>query len=289
MDGHRDGKWESAKYWTTPALAGGNLLTARFREQRFGRHWHDTYVIALILSGAQQYWYRGRWCTAPRGTLVVINPGEVHTGESGTASGWAYRAFYPTTDWTRDLRSTPASRAHSLPWFPETPIDDKALVQRLTAAHRLLERGEDLLEAETRLLSAWDCLVGGYAMDRSPLAYLSRDPARVACMQSRLADDPTEAMTLTRLGADVGLSPWHAARIFAQGVGMPPHAWRNQLRVVRAIGLLRDGASVAEASTAVGFFDQSHFTRHFKRAYGVPPSTLAQALSRDHTRNRING
>jgi AraC-like DNA-binding protein len=39
----------------------------------------------------------------------------------------------------------------------------------------------------------------------------------------------------------------------------------------RALGLLRQGMSVAEAAVAIGFTDQSHFTKHFKRAYGAPP------------------
>ena len=103
------------------------------------------------------------------------------------------------------------------------------------------------------------------------------DGARVAAMQDRLSHDLTEPITLAALGASVGLSSFHAARLFSKAIGMPPHAWRNQLRVARALHRLRAGVSVVEAAVAVGFFDQSHLTRHFKWTYGVPPGALTKS------------
>jgi AraC-like DNA-binding protein len=269
---------ESAKYWTTPLLAGGELLTARFQQQRFCRHWHETYVIAVILGGAQGYWYRGAQCIAPSGTLVVINPGEVHTGEAGTPVGWAYRAFYPPANWIEGLGRTLTGRPATATWFPAEPIADPELGRQLAAAHMQLERHIDVLEAETALHSACTSLLVRHAKNRPQPAAIATDTVRVARMQQRLADDLTEPISLTTLAASVGLSPFHAARLFATIVGMPPHAWRNQVRIGRAVGLLRRGASVTEAATDVGFYDQSHFTRHFRRAYGVPPGQLAKAV-----------
>jgi AraC-like DNA-binding protein len=52
---------------------------------------------------------------------------------------------------------------------------------------------------------------------------------------------------------------------------LPPHAWRNQVRLQRSLAPLREGVSVADVAAASGFTDQSHFTRHFRRMFGVPP------------------
>ena len=110
------------------------------------------------------------------------------------------------------------------------------------------------------------------------LSRLPNDVRRVRLMQQRLGEDLTEPISLSALGASVGLSPFHAARLFSKAAGMPPHAWRNQLRIRRAYQAMRSGAPVADAAAAAGFVDQSHFTRHFKRAYGVAPGALMKTL-----------
>ena len=86
---------ESIRFWQTPPLTGVELLTARYIEHRFVPHVHDGFVIGMIIEGAQRYRYRGAEHLAATGTLVLINPDEVHNGHKGHDAGWRYRAFYP--------------------------------------------------------------------------------------------------------------------------------------------------------------------------------------------------
>jgi AraC-like DNA-binding protein len=195
----------------------------------------------------------------------------VHTGERATEHGWAYRAFYPAAEWMRRLASDIAGREVDVPWLPDDSIKDPELAARLAHAHRMLEAGSDMLAAESALTAAFALLITRHARARPQPRALRSDGARVAAMQARLAEDLTAPLTLTQLAEAVGLSSFHAARLFSAGVGMPPHAWRNQLRLSRALGLLRQGMTVADVAAASGFTDQSHFTRHFKRAYGAAP------------------
>jgi AraC-like DNA-binding protein len=269
---------EIATYWTTPLLPHGELVTATFHEQRFCRHWHEAFVVAVVLDGVQGYWYRGAQRTSATGMFDVINPGEVHTGEPATASGWTYRAFYPPVEWIHHLTRTLTEAPATAPWFPDDPIADPTGARQLVAAHVLLETGVDAIQADTSLYRAFASLLSRHAKNRPRLKCVAPDAARVHRMQQRLGDDLAESITLRALAASVGLSPFHAARLLTRTTGMPPHAWRNQLRVHRAVELLRSGTAVADAAAAVGFFDQSHLARYFKRAYGVPPSALAKAL-----------
>ena len=54
---------------------------------------------------------------------------------------------------------------------------------------------------------------------------------------------------------------------------MPPHAFQLQIRLTRAKRLLLQGMPVSAVATETGFFDLSHFTRHFKRHVGVTPGS----------------
>jgi AraC family transcriptional regulator len=80
-------------------------------------------------------------------------------------------------------------------------------------------------------------------------------------------------LSLDHLAAVAHMSPYHFARLFRNSTGLPPHQFVIARRVERAKELLRerDRPPLAEVATEVGFSDQSHFTRHFKRLVGVTP------------------
>jgi AraC family transcriptional regulator len=82
------------------------------------------------------------------------------------------------------------------------------------------------------------------------------------------------APTLTEIAAEAGLNPYHFARQFKAATGLPPHQYVITRRVEKAKHLLREGtdSSLADIAARAGFYDQSQFSRHFKRLVGVTPS-----------------
>jgi len=92
---------------------------------------------------------------------------------------------------------------------------------------------------------------------------------RVAEYMIQRVDD---AVPLKELAAQAGLSPSQFRRAFKASMGIPPHRWQTQLRVLQAQELLRESdLSLAEISLATGFAEQSHFSRVFKGLVGVSP------------------
>ncbi|WP_144108836.1 helix-turn-helix transcriptional regulator [Paraburkholderia sp. BCC1886] len=262
---------DSARYWRTPLLPGGDLLTAEYRNHAFTPHWHDAYTIPVIVAGAESYRYRGEDHVAEAGSVPVINPGELHTGSKAVEGGWRYRVMYAPVPFLHALADEIAGKPQTLPWFAPGVIRDADLATRLAIAHRRLESGDDPLAAEAAMLDALSTLLVRHAQSQPRATGHGADDTRVARMKSRLADDLAAPVTLAEMAGAAALSPFHAARLFAQSTGLPPHAWRNQMRLQRALAPLRAGVSVTEVAAASGFTDQSHFTRHFRRMFGVPP------------------
>jgi AraC-like DNA-binding protein len=89
-----------------------------------------------------------------------------------------------------------------------------------------------------------------------------------------------EKISLDSLSTMAGLSPHHFARAFQQSVGMPPHRYLLSRRLEHVEQMLRDTQlPLSHIALAVGFSDQSHLNRHFRRLTGMSPS-LARGLER---------
>ena len=78
-------------------------------------------------------------------------------------------------------------------------------------------------------------------------------------------------ISLDELATHAELSRFHFVRAFKRHTGFTPHAFQIRLRLERARALLTSGVSPAETAVSVGFADQSHFTRHFKRLFRMTP------------------
>jgi AraC-like DNA-binding protein len=263
---------EVARYWQHGAVDGVDLLRARFVTHRYGRHEHETYTFGLIEAGVEEFDYGSTLLRAGPGAVALLNPDVVHTGQAATPAGWTYRVLYPQVSVVSSVAAELGVR-RGTPWFPDTVLYDAATAALLRQAHQAAEHGDRLASstlltaALTRLLrahSATPPLDGPKTPGRSPaIVQTVRD-----LLPRRLADPPS----LGELAAMSGLSQFALLRAFRQETGMPPHAYLNQLRVRRARQLLDSGLAPADVAAQVGFADQAHLTRHFKRVIGVPPA-----------------
>lgn len=260
---------EVAHYTRHPTEAGVDLLSARFVTHRYSRHTHPTYTIVLIESGVEEFEYCGSLLRAASGQVAILNPDTPHTGHAGVPEGWRYRVLYPAVDVVREV-ATEFGAPGGTPYFPATVVDDPTAARLLRAVHESAGRG-DALESSSALRTALRAVLGRHA-SRPPGPGRER-AASPAVREARdlLHESLTAPPSLEDLAAAVGTGPFALLRAFRAAYGLPPHAYLTNLRVRQARDLLDDGRRPAEVAALVGFTDQAHLTRHFKRVVGVPP------------------
>jgi AraC family transcriptional regulator len=82
-------------------------------------------------------------------------------------------------------------------------------------------------------------------------------------------------LTVSGIAQAVYMSPYHFTRLFKKSTGQSPYQYVVDARVRKAKELLTTGKfTIGEAAYHVGFVDQSHLTRHFKRLFGLTPKKL---------------
>jgi AraC-like DNA-binding protein len=170
-----------------------------------------------------------------------------------------------------------AARELELSRFPHFRMAQSEDPLLLAAVHELCAAAEERARADEQQLRFATCLQRMLdVMDERPSSARS---VHHPVMRAReyLHHRFHETVTLDDLGNVSGLSRFHLLRSFSARVGLPPHAYQLRLRIERAMTLLRTGLSPSAVAGLVGFADQSHLTRHFRRLVHVTPAQYARA------------
>ncbi|KOT97448.1 MULTISPECIES: AraC family transcriptional regulator [Streptomyces] len=264
--------------WSRARLGRGgpplDLLTARFDRHVYAPHAHDEYTVGVTVGGLEVIAYRGGHIHSGPGSIVVLEPGEVHTGGPAAPEGYSYRALYAAPNLLTDGTRTDSA----LPYFREPVLDDPELAAALRAAHTDLARCPDPLEAESRLPWLLTALARRHSTARAADDTVLGADRVARVVRDRLADELLAPPSLAALATDLGLSRYQLLRAFRTSTGMPPYAWLAQHRVARARGLLDAGLRPAEVAALVGFADQAHLTRWFRRVLGVTPAAYRNSV-----------
>ncbi|MGA0594979.1 AraC family ligand binding domain-containing protein [Enterovirga sp. CN4-39] len=252
---------------------GIQRLQAELHGSAFSPHRHDTYAVGITLSGVQTFRYRGEQRHCLPGQCHILHPDETHDGAAGTDEGFSYRIVYVDPGLIHD-----ALGGGPLP-FAREPVRDQADLRSGIAsliwdfdAEWDETAGSELVEALAELLRR--------ACGRAAPERRSPTSSGVARARDLLASSPTERHSLEDLEAVAGLDRWTLTRQFRLAYGTSPSRFRTLRQLDHVRGRLGGGASLAEASLDAGFADQSHMTRHFKRAYGLTPGAWLAAMRR---------
>jgi AraC-like DNA-binding protein len=271
---------DNAKLWSIPTLRNLKLFRANIVKYAFKRHAHDYFVIGMIEEGVQKFDYRSTTYVTPPHGIIILNPGEGHTGEAAVPTGFRYRALYPEADLLQDIASDVGERQRDIPFFPTPVIDDEALFKQIHKLHTILEEDRSALEQESRMLWTLAQLITRHADARIPQRTLKQERQEVTRLKQYMEERYAENIKLADLAALVNWSPYYLLRVFHEAVGLPPHAYLESVRVRQAQRLLSQGESLVEVAYATGFSSQSHFSNSFKHFIGVTPGQYAREVNR---------
>lgn len=265
-------------------LHGVALFEANEAARTYSKHAHSGFAIGAITGGVGGYWCRGSHHVLPRRTLTLMNPEEPHTGYAVDKT-LHYKMMYVPEEAVRALLDSGPLRG-----FAEiNPIDHGDEIARdLVAASALLDgriqRPAAALRIDELFGSILTRVFGRYGGQRlrtagtEPLAVrriVERIDAHVDAQIGTLPDAAPEApLTIAALAAEVGLNPNYLIQSFTAARGISPHAYLLGRKICRAKGLIAGGMAPLDAALALGFYDQSHFIRTFRRVLGVTPGAL---------------
>ena len=281
------------------------VMRATYQSQTFTRHSHDTYTLGLVLRGAGTFWCRGAERVACKGDVVVIPPGEVHTGSVGSGvESLSYLAVYLPVGLAALHAEAAGAGAGKPPEFGSLVLRDPRVRRAYQALDRAIGYATALphghlqghadaaanLDASAAQEAA--CIAITELMRRhaerhapddtlEPRRGMVREPRIVSVVRDVLEDSyaKSDETSLHVLAQRTGVTPFRVIRAFRKATGLAPHQYLIQVRVERARQFLADGAAPALAALMTGFADQSHLTYHFKKHLGITPGNYQRCVA----------
>lgn len=253
--------------WRPPVAGVVEVFHAHFTEHAYPMHVHDAWTLLIVDDGAVRYDLDRHERGTPNDTVSLLPPQVPHNGSPATPHGFRKRVLY--------LDMTQLDESFIGPAVDGPDLTDPVLRRRVGQLHTALANRGDEFEAESRL-----ALIGERLREhlRPRPAVGSAGPDRGVAQNLRdlLDERLLEVITLEEAARLVHAHPTHLVRAFSAAFGIAPHQYVTSRRVDLARRLLLDGRPPGEVATAVGFYDQSHLTRHFKRVVGITPGRYAR-------------
>jgi AraC-like DNA-binding protein len=228
---------------------------------------YDRFVLLTLAAGEALVWCRGETHALAPGSVLMIEPGDVH----------------------RDIQKTPycalmvmlrADLVDALCGRDEGARLESSVVRCATLCAEAaglveaVQAGHDLAAQERRTLRLFGLLAPLWTQTAA-----RPEPPLVARARRALADSPAAMRSLDELAARLGCAPSYLCRVFSEHTGVGPHAYQLQQRLLEAGRLIESGRTVATAAALTGFGDASHLRRHFRRRFAVSPGRYQKELA----------
>jgi len=226
-----------------------------------------------------ELWHRRRQTVLGPGAVACAHPGEVFSARRIITPGAGHFL-------TIDARLFHEHLAEHAPMADRLRLRavatmSPALDLKLREILRVVRPGPSLLELQSALVEFLHAALGELAEDSGGEAPSLDASLRTAeRVRECLHFDSSATVDLSTLAKEAGVSRYQALRLFKRRYGLPPHTYQLTVRVALAQKALREGQQAVHVAMHCGFVDQSHFNRHFKRAFGVTPLQCARGAGR---------
>lgn len=240
------------------------------RQVCYARHTHECFSIGAITSGRSTY-LNGSLCEqVGAGTVVVINPGDVHACNPIGDQPWSYRMFYVDTGWLTALQRELGLR---------DGVNFQAFATRATT-HLGLHAGlgqlyATLSDGRADPLKKQCAVVGCFAEVQRVLNAAPRvareSNRKLVRVAEYIRENCTRSLKLKELCAVGNISASYLIRAFKEQYGMTPHTYQINCRIEYCRAALRRRRPIAEVAVEAGFSDQAHLQRVFKQFVAATP------------------
>jgi AraC-like DNA-binding protein len=267
------------RFWRDDALP---FIEARAvhdgRNVCYAKHTHEMFSIGVVTQGACMYINERLRERIGAGSVVVINPGDVHACNPLGREAWSYQMLYVDVPWLADLQhQLGVSKASDFRVFSTALSTRRDLYCGFNRLHSLLtDDAADPLRKHCALLTFFAEVQRW--LNPAPESSCAHNH-KLAHAAEYIRENCTRALKLDEICAAAELSASYLIRAFKRCYGMTPHTYLINRRVDYCRTQLRRGRAIAEVAIEAGFSDQAHLQRVFRQFMAATPGQYRRSTT----------
>ncbi len=199
----------------------------------------------------------------------MYNQYQVHISKNTVLPSYDYYTLHFYDDWLK--------KQFSNIYFQENVINNKNLYNDLLKLCEYLIVTANL-DVENLIKKLFNSIVLKYgtidSIKQTSTNQISED------IKQYIINNIEEQLTLEDISKHVGYNKEYIVRVFKKEYGLSPHAFLMNEKVNKAKNILQNSSdtNLSNVASNVGFYDQSHFVKFFKKSFAMPPSKYKKSI-----------
>lgn len=240
-------------------------------------HWHEHVELLYVLEGEALFGINQTEICAHKGDLIIANSNDLHS-------------IYCTGKRLKDLviifemEKISKTLAKENILFQTYISNDQLVTDYIEKICKELEdeKAETQLLCKGLIYTLIAELVRHYSisfLEKKDSVKREKRLKRINVVLEYMDRHCAESIENAKLAELMHVSENHFYYLFKETVGMSPRQYVNELRLKKALNLLKEGKyNLTEIASRAGFSDYNNFGRQFRRYYGCTPKEMEKRV-----------
>lgn len=244
-----------------------SIVCGRGISKRFPMHRHRSVSVGMVINGMRLLNINSKRYIVDQGDIFIINADQPH-------------AIGENTNPEHDYIVVSLSQKLIEKYLEPDNLQFENIVESKTLSAKLKNWFEVLIHSEKELHRSFDTenFIMSLADFQKAENQIETENINIQRIRHLLDRDLNVNHSLESLAEKAFLSPFHFSRLFRKQTGLAPHQYLLDNRLRQARELLEQNFSIIDIAIECGFYDASHFIRHFTKYYGVSPLTYQKGI-----------
>ena len=228
------------------------IFEGAISKHRYPWHFHECYTIILVEKGSINYELQDKSINVVENEVLIIEPFLVH--RNSITEPTVYSAIFAPIEFFRDL-------GHSK--IVTGKVSEPDVFEAILKIQGKIEINSDKKEIKALVSRLLELIHQNQILKDEDSSSAVQTIANIDC-----------DLSINELAEKAHLSKFHFQRKFKKTNGLTIGQLKQQEKTIKAKSLLEKGKLSTEVAHDLGFFDQSHFIKYFKKMWALTPKNL---------------